>query len=224
MTGDGSGKIEVSTVLFDIDGTLINTVPLIMASHRHTFNKILGWIPSDEEILSTIGEPLLTTFRRYGEHGETMMDEYINWSVPRTATHSTLFEGVVPMLEQLRTQGFLTGIVTARRCDGMEICLDAFDLTAFFDVTVCAEDTIKHKPDPEPLLLAMERLGITRADQVLYVGDTSMDLESAYRAGNLFAAVGWTAMDHGEIDRLKPTFWLGHPGELPARLQLVNPA
>lgn len=224
MTGDGSGKIEVSTVLFDIDGTLINTVPLIMASHRHTFSKILGWIPSDEEILSTIGEPLLTTFRRYGEHGETMMDEYINWSVPRTATHSTLFEGVVPMLEQLRTQGFLTGIVTARRCDGMEICLDAFDLTAFFDVTVCAEDTIKHKPDPEPLLLAMKRLGITRADQVLYVGDTSMDLESAYRAGNLFAAVGWTAMDHGEIDRLKPTFWLGHPGELPARLQLVNPA
>ncbi len=106
----------------------------------------------------------------------------------------------------------------------MEICLDAFDLTAFFDVTVCAEDTIKHKPDPEPLLLAMKRLGITRADQVLYVGDTSMDLESAYRAGNLFAAVGWTAMDHGEIDRLKPTFWLGHPGELPARLQLVNPA
>ncbi len=221
MTNKACGKIEISTVLFDLDGTLINTVPLIIASHRHAFNKVLGWIPSDEEILSTIGEPLLTTFNRYGEQGDILMEEYINWSVPRTASHSTLFDGIVPMLETLRTLGFLTGIVTARRCDGMAICLDAFKLTALFDVTVCAEDTSRHKPDPDPILLAMERLGVTRADHVLYVGDTARDLESANRAGSHFAAVGWTAMDRGEIDRLNPTFWLDQAEDLPARLQLV---
>ena len=223
MKIEESRIIEVSTVLFDIDGTLIDTIPLIMASHRHTFNKVLGWVPGDDEILATIGEPLLTTFRRYGVDSDTLMMEYINWSVPRTASHSTLFEGVVPMLESLRARGFLTGVVTARRCDGMAVCLDAFDLAALFDVTVCAEDTEKHKPDPDPILLAMERLGVTRAGQVLYVGDTPRDLESARRAGSHFAAVGWTAMDRDEIDRLGPTFWLDHPHDLPARLRLADP-
>ncbi|HPX93662.1 MAG TPA: HAD-IA family hydrolase [Bacillota bacterium] len=221
---ENRGKIEISTVLFDIDGTLINTVPLIMASHRHTFNKILGWIPSDEEILSTVGEPLVATFGRYGDQGETLMAEYIRWSVPRTASHSTLFEGIVPMLESLRSRGFLTGIVTARRCEGMAICLDAFDLSALFDVRVCAEDTARHKPDPEPILFAMEKLGISRTDQVLYVGDTVRDLESARRAGCHFAAVGWTSMDREEIDRLGPAFWLERAEDLPAKLRLVKPA
>ncbi len=224
MTNKASGKIEISTVLFDMDGTLINTIPLIMASHRHAFNKVLGWVPSDEEILSTIGEPLLTTFNRYSEHRHALMEEYINWSVPRTTSHSALFDGVVPMLEVLRAQGFHTGLVTARRCDGMAVCLDAFDLTALFDVTVCAEDTSRHKPDPDPILLAMARLGVTRADHVLYVGDTARDLESAKRAGSHFAAVGWTAMGREEIERLDPTFWLNCLEDLPARLQLVHPA
>lgn len=216
-------RLEVSTVLFDIDGTLINTVPLIMASHRHTFAKILGWIPSDEEILSTIGEPLVATFNRYGDEGERLMAEYISWSVPRTASHSTLFDGVVPMLEALRARGFLMGIVTARRCDGMAVCLDAFKLTRYFDVTVCAEDTALHKPAPDPILLAMERLGVTRADRVLYVGDTSRDLESARGAGSHFAAVGWTAMDRDEIDRMSPTFWLNRAEDLSDRLLLARP-
>ena len=224
MTRTDDGRLGVSAVLFDIDGTLINTIPLIMASHRHTFNKILGWIPPDEEILATIGEPLVTTFDRYGRQGDQLLAEYIDWSVPRTASHSHLFEGVVPMLEELRTAGFLTGIVTSRRCEGMEVCLEAFGLTALFDVLVCAEDTDFHKPDPAPLLLAMDRLGLTRPDQVLYVGDTLGDLGSALAAGCHFSAVGWTAMDKEAIDRMGPDFWLEKALDLPDKLSYIDPA
>lgn len=214
--------VEVAAVLFDLDGTLLNTVPLILASHRHTFGKIMDFIPSDEEILATIGEPLVTTFSRFGDKGPVLMEEYINWSVPRTASHSSLFEGVVPMLESLREQGFLTGVVTARRCEGMHVCLDAFNLKPYFDVLVCAEETERHKPDPDPILLAMKRLGTARPDRVLYVGDTVHDLQSAKNAGSHFAAVEWTAMDRAEIDRGNPSFWLGCAEDLPGRLRLAG--
>lgn len=74
---NNSDKIAISAVLFDLDGTLLNTIPLILATHRHTFNKILGWIPSDEVILATIGEPLVRTFGHYGgEKGPEMFREY----------------------------------------------------------------------------------------------------------------------------------------------------
>lgn len=216
-------KLEVSAVLFDLDGTLINTVPLIMDSHRHTFQKFLGWVPDDRDILATIGEPLVTTFSRYGQLGDRMMAEYIDWSVPKTGTHCSLFNGLVPMLEALKAKGFLTGVVTARRCQGLAVCLESFQLEDYFDVLVCAEDTERHKPDPAPILLAMERLAIRRPDRVLYVGDTVHDLASAAGAGALFAAVAWTAMDKEVIDRAGPDFWLEDLADLPDRLTFADP-
>ena len=186
------GKLEVSAVLFDLDGTLMDTVPLILASHQYTFQKVLGWVPDDDEILATIGEPLLTTFQRYSEDWEVMLDEYVGWSVPKTASHSRLFPGVLSTLQALRARGIQLGVVTARRCDSLRICLEAFDLTDFFQVLICAEDTDRHKPHPAPLLLAMERLGIPQASQLLYVGDTVYDLEAARGAGMPFAVIDWT--------------------------------
>jgi len=214
-------KLGVSAVLFDIDGTMIDTVHLIIASHRHTFNEILGWVPSDDEILATVGEPLVTTFARY-DQSDRLLQEYIDWSVPRTVTHCQLFDGIRPTLETLRSQGFLTGVVTARRCDGMHVCLDAFYLNELFDVTVCAEETERHKPEPDPIFLAMERLNIKDPQHILYVGDTVHDLLSVKRAGGHFAAVDWTAMDKEAIEALSPTLWISHFEELPDRLQLVE--
>ena len=218
------GKLEVSAVLFDLDGTLMDTVPLILASHQHTIQKVLGWVPDDDENLATIGEPLLTTFQRYSEDWEVMLDEYIGWSVPKTASHSRLFPGVLSTLQALRARGIQLGVVTARRCDSLRICLEAFDLTDFFQVLICAEDTDRHKPHPAPLLLAMERLGIPQASQLRYVGDTVYDLEAARAAGMPVAAVDWTAMDKDAIDLLGPDFWLDHMGDLPSWLSLAHKA
>ncbi|NLA71042.1 MAG: HAD-IA family hydrolase [Clostridiaceae bacterium] len=221
MIRESDFPLDVSAVMFDLDGTLFDTVPLIMASHRHTFNKILGWVPPDDELLATIGEPLITTFSRYGDQCDHLMTEYINWSVPKTPTHIALFDGVVPMLETLRERGFKIGVVTARRGEGMMVCLDSFGLTELFDVLISAKDTDRHKPDPAPLLFAMEKLGITQPERVLYVGDTILDLKCALNAGSYFAAVRWTAMDKQAIDSLGPTFWLDRAMDLPDKLRLI---
>ncbi|HNZ63064.1 MAG TPA: HAD-IA family hydrolase [Bacillota bacterium] len=220
--GETEGKPAVRAVLFDLDGTLFNTIPLILASHRHTFGKILGWTPQDEDILATIGEPLVTTFERYGgAKSRQMLREYIDWSVPRTLSHVGLFLGVVPMLEALRERGFKTGIVTSRRGEGMSVCLDAFDMTRLFDVLVSVDDTLEHKPKPAPLFCAMGRLGIRNPRHILYVGDAIHDLECAKNAGALFAAVSWTVMDKEVIRKGGPDFWIDDALDLPHLIRLV---
>jgi pyrophosphatase PpaX len=220
---NNSDKIAISAVLFDLDGTLLNTIPLILATHRHTFNKILGWIPSDEVILATIGEPLVRTFGHYGgEKGPEMFREYFEWSAPRTTSHVGVFLDVIPMIEQLRQEGFKTGIVTSRRGESTFSFLEAFEMLHLFDVIISVDDTKEHKPMPAPLLCAMERLELDTPEQVLYVGDAIHDLKCAQNAGMPFAAVSWTAMDKDELSQASPDFWIDEAFDLLRKVERVK--
>lgn len=222
-TGADSGKLSVSTVLFDLDGTLFNTIPLILATNRHTFETVLGWVPPDDAILATIGEPLMTAFNRYSsEKSQEMFREYIEWSAPRTTSHVGVFLDVVPMVERLRREGFKTGIVTSRRGESVMAHLDAFEMTQLFDVIVSVDDTKEHKPLPAPLLCAMERLELHTPGHILYVGDTIHDLQCARNAGMHFAAVSWTAMDKDELRRASPDFWLDTALDLFNKVELMT--
>ncbi len=219
-TRDGD-KIGVSAVLFDLDGTLLNTIPLILATNRHTFEKVLGWVPSDDAILATIGEPLMTAFDRYSkEKSREMFREYVEWSASRTTSHVGIFLDIVPLIKQLRRNGFKTGIVTSRRGESTTEHLKAFEIIHLFDVIVSVDDTEEHKPLPAPLLCAMERLAMDNPDDIIYVGDTIHDLQCARNAGMHFAAVSWTAMDKDALDRAAPDFWLDTPLDLLSKIEL----
>ncbi len=217
------GKIALSAILFDLDGTLLNTIPLILATNRHTFRKVLGRVPPDHEILATIGEPLMTAFKRYStEKHLEMFREYVEWSALRTITHVGIFLDVVPMIEQLRREGFKTGIVTSRRGESTIAHLEAFEMMHLFDVVVSVDDTDEHKPLPAPLLCAMERLELNVPEHILYVGDTIHDLQCARNAGMPFAAVSWTAMDKDELNRASPDFWLEDAFDLLRRVECIE--
>ncbi len=223
ITDKDDRMFPVRAVFFDLDGTLFNTIPLIVASHQFTFEKVLGWVPSEEAILATIGEPLVTTFARYGEEKrDEMLKVYVDWSVPKTLTHVGVFLDVVPMIEQLRERGFQTGVVTSRRREGMFACLKAFEMLNLFDVLVSVDDTEEHKPKPAPLFFAMDRLSIEDPKQVLYVGDAIHDLECSKNAGAHFAAVSWTAMDKDVIQRGSPDFWLDDAFDLLEKITLID--
>lgn len=213
-------RFPLKAIFFDLDGTLVDTVPLIIASHRHTFKKCLGWIPDETIILSTIGVPLEKTFEEYGKDlaGE-MLNEYLSWSIPRMTEMAEIFPGVVETLAELKTRGFILGIVTSRRRDGVDVLMKQYEIGDYFSVCVSANDVKRPKPYPDPLYLAMHHVGVSEPSYVVYVGDSVHDLQCANDAGTLSCAVGWTAMDKEELKAVKPTFWIDRMEDLLERVE-----
>jgi pyrophosphatase PpaX len=178
-------------VLFDLDGTVVDSGGIILASMRHATQTVLGREFTDDELLANVGGPGLEAqmaafgpdetaelVRVYREHNEPL--------------HETLegFDGIEPTLEALRERGHRLGIVTAKRRATVELAFARLPLAHLFETIVGGDETERHKPDPAPLRLALERLGAESRDAA-YVGDSPYDMQAA-RAGGLHAVgVTW---------------------------------
>ncbi len=181
-----------SVVLFDLDGTLIDSGPIIMASMRHASVTVLGREPDEEKVRAAIGGPGLVAQMREldPERVDELVETYRAHNEPLHATLET-FVGVLELLPRLRERGHRLGIVTAKRLRTVELALDRFPLLReVTEVVVGAEDTERHKPDPEPLLEALARLG-AGPQEAAYVGDSPFDIRAGRAAGMLAIAVGW---------------------------------
>ncbi len=203
-----SSELAFRCILFDLDGTLLDTVPFILESHQHAWTTHTGAPGDPARILATIGRPIEFAFDDADESLRAQMREsYLAHNVANNDTRIAVFLGVPGMLDALRRLGVRVGIVTSKRRAIMERCLRLFELEDRFEVLVAKEDTVRHKPFPEPLLLAMERLGEVDPMRVLYVGDTLHDLMCARNAGMPAAVVDWTAMDRKELRDASPEVW-----------------
>jgi pyrophosphatase PpaX len=179
-------------VLFDLDGTLIDSGPIILASMQHAVRTVLGRdIPPDELGVTVGGQGIVAQMRAIDEeHADALLAVYKEHN---DGLHETLeaFEELVAVLPALRAEGRRLGIVTAKRRMTVALALDRFPaLASEFDVVVAHEDTERHKPDPDPVLLAVEKLGGTPGEAV-YVGDSPFDIGAAKAAGVFAVAVGW---------------------------------
>jgi pyrophosphatase PpaX len=206
-----------SVVLFDLDGTLINTNDLIVASLQHILKEHLSLDVPAETIYQHFGEPLPTTLGRYcKERAIELVDLYRAWNVAHHDVLIKQFEGIREMLEEIRGAGLKLGIVTSKMHDmamrGLQVC----DLDTHFDTVVGMDETEKHKPLPEPIYLALERLGEKPGDHVLMVGDSTFDLLCGRNAGVKTAAVGWTLIDRNLLNATSPDYWVETPAELTA--------
>lgn len=204
-----------SVVLFDLDGTLINTNDLILASFQHTLREKLGLEVPPEEIYQYFGEPLVYTMARYApDRAEELADFY---RVFNHANHDQLlrnFEGVSEALSTLHTAGVQLAIVTSKHVALARRGLRVANLDKYFPVVVGMDETEKHKPEPEPALLALQRLGVEPGPHVLMVGDSRFDILCGRNAGCKTAAVGWTVQDRAQLAESRPDFWLEQPGDL----------
>ena len=179
-------------VLFDLDGTLIDSGPIILASMRHASLTVLGKEPDEALVRAAIGGPGLVAQMRDLDPGrvDELVDAYRAHNEP---LHDELeaFDSVLELLPVLRDEGRRLGIVTAKRLRTVGLALDRFPvLRDAMDVVIGAEDTDRHKPDPDPVLEALRRLGAEPGDAA-YVGDSPFDLRAAKAAGVLAVAVGW---------------------------------
>lgn len=182
----------INTVLFDFDGTLINTNDVIVAAWQHTYRKYLGHEMPLEHITRCFGEPLLLTMARefpavppeesaevYRTHQREMADELVR-----------LFPQTEEMLRSVRDAGYKIGVVTSRTADSTKFYMDKFGIAGYFDAIVSCDDTDKHKPDPEPVLLGLAKLNASREEAIM-VGDSFFDIRCANNAGVSTVLVDW---------------------------------
>jgi pyrophosphatase PpaX len=203
-------------VLFDLDGTLIDSGPIILESMQHAVRTVLGReIPRDQLGLTIGGQGIVAQMRAIdAEHADELLEAYKEHN---DGLHDTLeaFDELLALLPGLRAEGRRLGIVTAKRHRTVALALDRFPaLREDFDVVVGHEDTERHKPDPEPVLFAIERLGSTPAESA-YVGDSPFDIQAAKSAGAFAVAVSWGGI-HPD-DRLlaeEPDAFVHSPAEL----------
>jgi pyrophosphatase PpaX len=178
-------------VLFDLDGTVIDSGAIILASMRHAAREVLGAEVADEELMAAVGGPGLEAQMRalapdrvdelvtvYRAHNEPLHDEL------------ACCAGMEEVLVRLKDEGRRLGIVTAKRRKTVELAFARLPIEHLFETVVGGDETEHHKPHPEPLLLALERLG-ARPEEAAYVGDAPFDVKAANAAGLYAVAVSW---------------------------------
>jgi pyrophosphatase PpaX len=211
--------MRFTTVLFDFDGTVVDSGGIILASMRHATREVLGRDYSDEELMQTVGGPGLEAQMRAiaPDQVDRLVDVYRAHNEP---LHDELEAclGMEDVLVRLREEGRRLGIVTAKRRSTVELAFARLPLEHLFDVVVGGDETERHKPDPEPLLVAAERLEADPADTA-YVGDSPFDIRAAKAAGMFAVAVTWGRIHDAErLEAEKPDAVVDSPEELLAVL------
>jgi pyrophosphatase PpaX len=183
--------IRFPVVLFDLDGTVIDSGSIILASMRHATREVLGREIRDEELMQAVGGPGLEAqmavfapdrveelVRVYRAHNEPLHDELESC------------EGMDDVLVRLREEGRRLGIVSAKRRMTIELAFARVPLGHLFEVVVGGDETERQKPEPDPLLLAAKRMRV-QPHECAYVGDSPFDMRAARAAGMHGIAVTW---------------------------------
>ncbi|HUM55744.1 MAG TPA: HAD-IA family hydrolase [Bacillota bacterium] len=186
------GKSKFDTVIFDFDGTIMDTNNIIIDSWQHTFRTIEGRERPVEEIIGTFGEPLGETMARLlpGHETQVALDIYRSYHRDSFKERITIFPGMMEVLSEIKKRGYKTGLVTSRLAVTTAQGLSKYDLWQYFDAVVTMEDCKKHKPDPEPLEITLKKL-CSKPEKSIMLGDTMHDITCAKNAGVESVLVGW---------------------------------
>jgi len=211
---------KIDTVVFDFDGTVMNTNNVIFKSWQHTFNRIRGRDGDIEYIRATLGEPLEYSMRK--TFPEVPLEEsiriYRDYHRDRFPDMIELFPGIEELLAALKAGGYRTGLATSRLRQTTYQGLGKYDLFRFFDEVITVEDVSRAKPDPEMLLTMLDRLHSEPETSVM-VGDTKLDIGCANNAGVTSVLVGWSEALAGKTredftGNEVPDHIVGSPAEL----------
>lgn len=208
-------KADITAVLFDLDGTIVNTNDVILASLAETLAHVTGQSWSREALLPHWGKVLRQQLVLF--HPEIDLEQAISFYRECYAKHHVgllaEFPGVRPLLDGLQQAGYGLGVVTSKKRFACEQTLVDIGYHDLFPVVVTVEDTSRIKPAPDPLLLAAQMLH-TEPSRCLYVGDNPDDLIAARAAGMGAVGVSWSLRPREELLALEPDAMLEAPGDL----------
>jgi pyrophosphatase PpaX len=207
-------------VLFDLDGTLADTIGLIVASYNHAFRTVLGEERGEAEIRAWIGRPLLESFAAVSpEHAVELDEVYRAWNLAQTESLLREYAGVRDLVTDLVEADVQVGVVTSKRRQTALMALRGVGLEGRLPLLATLEDTERHKPLPDPLLHAVAVLGV-EPPSCVYVGDAVVDVEAARAAGLGAIAVTWGAGLASDLDAAAPDALAHSVGDLRRALGL----
>ena len=192
---------KYTTVVFDFDGTIADTNNLIIGSWQSVFMARRGEEGDEKMILSTFGEPLYETMEKlFPEFDvEESVDIYRTYQREIFLEQIGIFPGVKALIEELKAKGYKVGIATSRLRESTIMGLRKFGLEDSIDALVTVEDTDKHKPDPDPALICLEKLGSTPEESIM-VGDSAYDMGCGKNAGMTTVLVGWSEVAKSGVE------------------------
>jgi pyrophosphatase PpaX len=208
----------LTTFLFDLDGTIIDSIELILRSYRHTMehHRSNEPAPPDTMWIAGLGTPLWAQFGQITEDKEEierMVQTYRTYNLTHHDALVKPYEGVVEEIRRMKNAGKRLGVVTSKLRDGAMRGLRVSGLDDVFDLVIGCDDVSNSKPHPEPVLKAVAELG-AKAAETVFVGDSRHDMESGRAAHVRTAAVLWGPFDRAHLEDLHPDYWLEKPGDL----------
>lgn len=199
--------MSIRTVLFDLDGTLIDTNELIITSFEHTF-KHYNLTYTREEVMGFNGPPLIETFQKINPaKADLMMETYREHNLYNHDHFVKAFSNVLETIEKLRDNHIQLGIVTTKMSKSVNMGLSLTGLDKFFETVITLDDVVHPKPHPEPVMKAMKELN-AKADATLMVGDNFHDIDSGRNAGVKTAGVAWSQKGKEHLLEYNPTYML----------------
>lgn len=202
-------------VLFDLDGTLVDSIDLLVASMEYAFEGRERRPPLDEW-LALIGTPLDAMLRRWAEGPadvERLRARYREHQLAKHDDMLKLYPGMVETVRALHAQGHALGVVTSKLEVGARRALKFAQVEECFSAVVGIDHTEKHKPEPEPVWHALERLGMPR-ERALFVGDSTHDMHAGRAAGVYTVAVLWGPYTREQLAPTAPDTYIERFGEL----------
>jgi pyrophosphatase PpaX len=218
---------QTKAIIFDLDGTLIDTTDLILRCFAHAWEDVCGVSHSRQDIVATFGIPLRLAMQRLlanqqlnpvdlqGVNLAVSNDEVIEQLLTtyrcfNATNHDSLarpFAQTEQVVSSLRARGYAIGVVTSKSRElairGLQLCR----LDGLIDEAIFLEDTLRHKPEPEPIFAVLEKLQL-KPSQAVYVGDSFHDIVAGRAAGVKTIAAAWGPMPRADLEREQPDLML----------------
>lgn len=214
---------ERLTILFDLDGTLVDSIQLILAAARHAFED-RATAPTDQQVLSTIGRPLPELFIPWSNGDADLQYLIGRYRAYQLTHHDRLlraYPGIPEAVDILGASGHAMGVVTSKAHLLAQRALEHVGLHTYMRLVVGLEATERHKPDPAPVVHALARLGAT-ADRAVFVGDSPWDMEAGRRAGVIPLGVGWGPYARNLLVEAGAVHIVERPAELPGAVRQLT--
>ncbi|GAA0176742.1 pyrophosphatase PpaX [Clostridium sediminicola] len=212
----------IKCILFDFDGTLIDTNEAVIESLKDSIESFTGRVVDFKELIPILGKPIVEQMKYFSEEMcSDMVEHYRTGYRSREEEKTFIFENIEEMLRVLKSKGYKIGITSNKSRRGINYGLNRFNLVSYIDFIISVDDVEKKKPHPECINKVIKENGYS-IDELIIIGDSPHDINCGINAGIKTALVSWTLFPMKEFKSASPDYVLKDPLELVEVIEKEN--